>query len=328
MPLQEAQSDLQSDLKPQAHRFGETMSFLKNAPQLQAIGLLLLAIISLQSSGSLAKVLFHEFPVLTVAAMRILLSAIILTVIFKAWKINFSQVRWKAVLSYGCALAGMNILFYSAISRLPLGIAVSFEFIGPLGVALYYAKQRFDFVWVGMAILGIILLFPFDQSAQDLDLIGIALALGAGACWALYIVAGQKPSGVSGNHTVCLGMCIGMVVMLPFLLFSPALAQVAELPALYYFIALAVLASALPFSLEMVALRNLSPLSFGTLTSLEPAIAALSGFIFLGEYLLWTQWLALLTIVMASMGCTYTTQRARQQREQQAAALEQPASKS
>lgn len=298
----------------------------KNTSQLQAIGLLLLAIISLQSSGSLAKVLFQEFPVLTVAAMRILLSAIILTIIFKAWKIDFSKVRWKSVLSYGCALAGMNILFYSAIHRLPLGIAVSFEFIGPLGVALYYAKQRFDFVWVGMAILGIILLFPFDQSAQDLDLIGIAFALGAGACWALYIVAGQKPSGVSGNHTVCLGMFIGMLVMLPFLIFSPALTQLTELPALYYFIALAVLASALPFTLEMVALRSLSPLSFGTLTSLEPAIAALSGFIFLNEYLLWSQWLALLTIVAASMGCTYTTQRARQQREQLAAASKQSSS--
>lgn len=292
------------------------MPFLKNAPHLQAIVLLLLAMVSLQSSGSLAKVLFNDFPVLTVAAMRILLSALILTVIFQAWKIDFKKVHWKAILSYGCALAGMNILFYSAISRLPLGIAVSFEFIGPLSVALYYAKQKFDFVWVGMAILGLVLLFPFEQSAQSLDPFGIVLALGAGACWALYIVAGQKPSGISGNHTVTLGMFIGMLIMLPFLFFSPALAQIATLPTFYYFIALAILASALPFSLEMVALRNMSPLSFGTLTSLEPAVAALSGFIFLGEQLLWTQWLALLTIVSASIGCTYTTQRARQQREQ------------
>lgn len=97
--------------------------------------------------------------------------------------------------------------------------------------------------------------------------------------------------------------------------FSGSIGQVIELPYFFYFIGLAVLASALPFSLEMLALRNLTPLSFGTLMSLEPAVAALSGFIFLGEYLLWNQWLALATIITASVGCTITTQRARQQRE-------------
>src|SRR5690606_39499190 len=92
------------------------------------------------------------------------------------------------------ALAGMNLLFYLSIDRLPLGIAVAFEFIGPLSVALFYARQKFDFVWVGLAILGLILLFPFDQAAQPLDPVGILFALSAGACWALYIVAGQKRS--------------------------------------------------------------------------------------------------------------------------------------
>ena len=122
------------------------MQALKNPSNLQAVLLLLLAMICLQSSGSLAKVLFNEFPVLTVGAMRLMLSALILAVIFKAWQIDFKAIRWKAILGYGCALAGMNILFYSAINRLPLGIAVSFEFIGPLGVALYYAKQKYDFI--------------------------------------------------------------------------------------------------------------------------------------------------------------------------------------
>ncbi|MGR3978350.1 EamA family transporter [Acinetobacter sp. 1207_04] len=286
------------------------MPNLKNTPHVQALFLLLIAMISMQSSGSLAKVLFEQFPILTVSALRLLLGSLILALIFKIWQLNFKQVKWKAIISYGLALAGMNALFYLSIDRLPLGIAVSFEFIGPLSVALYHARQKFDFVWVGLAILGLALLFPFEQS-HSLDPIGIALALGAGACWALYIVAGQKPTGISGNHTVCLGMFVGMLCLMPIALFMGMPSAVFEPSNFIYFIALAILASALPFSLEMIALRNLSALSFGTLMSIEPAIAALSGFIFLGEQLLWTQWLALATIISASVGCTYTTQLAR-----------------
>lgn len=275
----------------------------------QAPLILLIAMISMQSSGSFAKYLFGQFPILTVSAMRLLLGAVILALIFKIWQIHFRQIKWPAIISYGLALAGMNLLFYLSIDRLPLGIAVSFEFIGPLSVALFYARQKFDFVWVGLAILGLVLLFPFDQAAQLLDPIGIAFALGAGACWALYIVAGQRPSGVSGNHTVCLGMFVGMLVLMPIALLAGMPAHTFEPMSLLYFVALAVLASALPFTLEMIALRNLSALSFGTLMSLEPAIAALSGLVFLGETLLWTQWLALATIISASVGCTVTSQR-------------------
>ncbi|MFN3894117.1 MAG: EamA family transporter [Acinetobacter sp.] len=281
----------------------------KIAPIVQAPLILLIAMISMQSSGSFAKYLFGQFPILTVSAMRLLLGAVILALIFKIWQIHFRQIKWPAIISYGLALAGMNLLFYLSIDRLPLGIAVSFEFIGPLSVALFYARQKFDFVWVGLAILGLVLLFPFDQAAQPLDPIGIAFALGAGACWALYIVAGQRPSGISGNHTVCLGMFVGMLVLMPISLFAGMPAHTFEPMSLLYFVALAVLASALPFTLEMIALRNLSALSFGTLMSLEPVIAALSGLLFLGETLLWTQWLALATIISASVGCTVTTQR-------------------
>jgi len=281
----------------------------KIAPMVQAPLILLIAMISMQSSGSFAKYLFGQFPILTVSAMRLLLGAVILALIFKIWQIHFRQIKWPAIISYGLALAGMNLLFYLSIDRLPLGIAVSFEFIGPLSVALFYARQKFDFVWVGLAILGLVLLFPFDQAAQPLDPIGIAFALGAGACWALYIVAGQRPSGVSGNHTVCLGMFVGMLVLMPIALLAGMPAHTFEPMSLLYFVALAVLASALPFTLEMIALRNLSALSFGTLMSLEPAIAALSGLVFLGETLLWTQWLALATIISASVGCTVTSQR-------------------
>ena len=296
---------------------------LKNSSYFQAVFLLFIAMLCVQSSGSLAKILFQQFPVLTVSAMRMLLGALILAIIFQIWKINFKSVRWSSILSYGIALAGMNGLFYLSIERLPLGIAVSFEFIGPLSVALYYARQKYDLLWVCMAILGLILLFPFDQATQSLDLTGIAFAIGAGACWAVYIIAGQRPSGISGNHTVCLGMFVGMLCLMPVAMFSGMTSDVFLPSNLFYFIGLAILASALPFTLEMIALRNLTAMSFGTLMSLEPAIAALSGFVFLNEQLLWTQWLALSTIIIASIGCTYTTQQAKRAKQSSLASSSQ-----
>ncbi|WP_288450446.1 EamA family transporter [uncultured Acinetobacter sp.] len=291
------------------------MSLSDSKSHLHALLVLLIAMISVQSSGSLAKMLFAQYPALTVSAMRLCFGALILSIIFKAWTINWGQIRWRAIISYGIALAGMNALFYLSLQRLPLGIAVAFEFIGPLSVALFYARQRYDLLWVGCAILGLILLFPFGQAQHGLDSLGIVLALAAGGCWALYIIAGQKPSGVSGNHTVFLGMTVGALILLPFALLSGNIGQVFEFPNLFLFIILAILASALPFSLEMLALKRLTPLSFGTLMSLEPAVAAFSGFIFLGEILLWNQWLALATIITASVGCTLTTQRARKMQD-------------
>lgn len=298
------------------------MRFLKQNSMLQSIVLLMIAIVSVQTSASLAKGLFASFPVLSISALRLLFGFMLLAVFFKIWQVAWQNIRWAAIIGYGLALAGMNALFYLSLQRLPLGIAVSFEFIGPLSVALLHAKQRYDVVWVGLAITGLLLLFPWNQTGQALDPIGILSALGAGACWAVYILTGNKPSGISGNHTVCLGMLIGSCLLLPIALWIGTPAKVLELPYLLYFIGLALLASALPFSLEMVALRNLSPLVFGTLTSLEPAVAALSGVLFLSEHLLWTQWLALATIISASIGCTYTTQRAKRKAQQQLDALQ------
>lgn len=289
---------------------------LKNNTTLQSLCLLLLAMISVQTSASLAKSLFSLFPVLSVSALRLFLGFSLLAIFFRIWTANFREIRWKTIVSYGAALAGMNALFYLSLQRLPLGIAVSFEFIGPLSIALFHAKTRFDFIWVILAILGLILMFPFNELHRSLDFVGVALALGAGACWAIYILSGQQSSGVSGQHTVCLGMFIGSCILMPIALAMGMPSQVLNFPYIIYFILLAILASALPFSLEMIALRHLSPLSFGTLMSIEPVLAAFSGVIFLSEHLLWTQWLALVMIIMASLGCTYTTHQAKQRIEQ------------
>ena len=291
------------------------MGFFRNNHTVQSIALLMIAIVSVQASASLAKILFASFPVLSISALRLFLGFALLAVFFQIWRVAWQQIRWASILGYGLALAGMNALFYLSLSRLPLGIAVSFEFIGPLSVALLHAKHRYDLIWVGLAIVGLLLLFPWNQTQQALDPVGIFLAIGAGACWAVYILTGNRPSGISGNHTVCLGMFVGMLCLMPVALFSGMTSNVFQPPNLFYFVGLAILASALPFTLEMIALRNLTALSFGTLMSLEPAIAALSGFVFLNEQLLWTQWLALGTIITASIGCTYTTQQARRRNE-------------
>lgn len=284
---------------------------MKDRSFLSAVILLLIAIISIQSGGSLAKSLFESHDIFVVATMRFLLGATLLACIGKLWQIKLKQVQWKTIIIYGLALAGMNGLFYLSLQRLPLGIAVSFEFIGPLTVALCHAKQRIDLIWVGLAILGMIMLFPFEEASSSLDPVGIAYALGAGACWASYIISGQKSSGVSGNHTVALGMFIGTCVLMPFALQSGGLSQAFHTDIFLYFIGLAILASALPFALEMIVLKRLPPLVFGTLTSLDPVFAAFSGVIFLHEHLLWSQWLALATIIVASIGCTYSTHRAK-----------------
>ena len=287
------------------------MNTNKDRSFLNAILMLLVAIISVQSSGSLAKVLFQSHEVLVVATMRLMLGATILAFIGRIWQINFKKVQWKTITIYGLALAGMNGLFYLSLQRLPLGIAVSFEFIGPLTVALCHAKQRIDLIWVGLAIVGMAMLFPFEEASSSLDFVGIFYALGAGACWAGYILSGQKSSGVSGNHTVALGMFIGTLALIPFAIQTGQFLNAFEPTSLMYFGALAVLASALPFALEIIVLKRLPPLVFGTLTSLDPVVAAISGVFFLKEHLLWSQWLALATIIVASIGCTYSTHRAK-----------------
>ena len=274
---------------------------------LYAVCCLFIAMLCVQSSGALAKILFQDFSVPMVSAMRLLIGGTLLALIFKVWTIQWQQVRWRVILFYGLSIAGMNLLFYSALQRIPLGIAVAFEFLGPLLVALAHARKRIDVLWVMLVMLGLSLVLPITQHTKSLDPLGVLFALGAGACWALYIVVGQRPTGLSGNHTVCLGMLIGMLCVLPILVFSPQLSAAFQPDALIMFSVLAVLASALPFSLEMFALRNLSTLSFGTLMSLEPAAATLSGLLFLNEQLTWIQGIALVCIMLASIGCTLTS---------------------
>lgn len=202
----------------------------------------------------------------------------------------------------------MNYLFYLAIQRIPLGIAVALEFTGPLAVALFASRRAVDFVWVILAVLGLWFLLPLGKDVAHVDLTGTLLALGAGACWAIYILSGQRAGAEHGPATVSMGSLIAAIIFVPLgaLQAGDALWHWSILPL---GLAIAVLSTALPYSLEMIALTRLPTRTFGTLMSMEPALAAISGIIFLGETLTFNQTLALGAIIAASMGSTLTQRR-------------------
>lgn len=283
------------------------MNFVSSSPaasRWQPIALLLVAMVSIQSGASLAKHLFPAVGATGATALRLALATLLLVAVFRPWRMRVERHQWPALLAYGISLGLMNLMFYKSLETVPLGIAIALEFTGPLAVALFGSRHLRDVVWVALAVLGLVLLVP-KQGTQALDPMGVAYALGAGTCWALYIVFGQKAGSEHGPQTVALGTCIAAVVAVPFgvahagtALLSPALLPIA--------FAVALLSTALPYSLEMVALTKLPTRTFGMLMSLEPAIGALCGLLFLHEQLTVLQWLAIVAIIVASAGAAMT----------------------
>ncbi len=269
---------------------------------------ILIAMCSIQSGAALAKSLFPLVGAPGVTALRLALGTLILVCIFKPWRLRFTREQRLPLLFYGLSLGAMNYLFYLSIQRIPLGVAVALEFTGPLAVALFGSRRAVDFVWVALAVLGLWFLLPLGQSIAHVDLTGAALALGAGACWAVYIITGQRAGEEHGPATVAMGSLIAAVVFVPIGAFQAGdvLWQWSILPL---GLGIAILSTALPYSLEMIALTRLPTRTFGTLMSMEPALAAVSGMLFLNETLTGTQTLALLAIMTASMGSTLTLRR-------------------
>ncbi|EOL9023841.1 threonine/homoserine exporter RhtA [Cronobacter sakazakii] len=269
---------------------------------------LIVAMASIQSGASLAKSLFPVVGAPGVTALRLALGTLILAVVFKPWRLRFTRSQRMPLLIYGLALGAMNYLFYLSIRTVPLGIAVALEFTGPLAVALFGSRRPVDFLWVALAVLGLWFLLPLGQDVTHVDPLGAAWALGAGVCWAIYIIAGQKAGAEHGPATVALGSLIAAIVFVPIgaAAAGEALWHWSVLPA---GIGIAILSTALPYSLEMTALTRLPTRTFGTLMSMEPALAAFTGMIFLGETLTLVQWLALLSIIIASVGSTLTLRR-------------------
>ncbi|WP_455427490.1 threonine/homoserine exporter RhtA [Dryocola sp. LX212] len=272
------------------------------------IVILLIAMTSIQSGASLAKSLFPLVGAPGVTAIRLALGTLILVAVFKPWRLRFKAEQRFPLLMYGLSLGAMNYLFYLSIQTIPLGIAVALEFTGPLAVALFASRRAVDFVWVVLAVLGLWFLLPLGQGMSHVDLTGAACALGAGACWAVYILFGQKAGVDHGPATVAMGSLIAAIVFVPIGAFEAgsALWHWSLLPL---GLAVAILSTALPYSLEMIALTRIPTRTFGTLMSMEPGLAALSGMLFLGEHLTLVQWIALLSIIAASVGSTMTLKR-------------------
>ncbi|EKI0252789.1 threonine/homoserine exporter RhtA [Enterobacter asburiae] len=269
------------------------------------VAVILIAMLSIQSGASLAKSLFPLVGAPGVTALRIVLGTAILVVIFKPWRLRFKKEQRLPLLFYGLSLGAMNYLFYLSIQTIPLGIAVALEFTGPLAVALFSSRRPVDFIWVILAVLGLWFLLPLGQNVSEIDLTGAALALGAGACWAIYILTGQRAGEEHGPATVALGSLIAAIVFVPIGM-AQATESIWQWSVMPVGLAVAILSTALPYSLEMIALTRLPTRIFGTLMSMEPALAAISGMVFLGETLTLTQTLALCSIIAASMGSTLT----------------------
>lgn len=272
-----------------------------------AVAALLVSIFCFQIGASMAKQLFPKVGAEGTVALRVGLSAVMMLAIGRPWRASFRGANWRALLVYGGSLGLMNFMFYKALTTIPLGIAVALEFSGPLGVALIHSRRAVDFLWVALAVIGLALLLPIHPGAAPLNWTGVALALGAGVGWALYIVFGQKAGESLGQYATCLGIAVGACLIFPIGL-AHAGANLFRADVLPLGIAVAIMSSAFPYSLEMFALTRVPTQAFGTLMSLEPAAGALVGLLLLGEHLSFLQWTAIFIVILASMGTALTVQ--------------------
>jgi inner membrane transporter RhtA len=272
-------------------------------PRFSPVWLVLLGILSVQFGAVVSKSLFVEIPPVGMVFLRLFTSSLILLAVVRPRLRGRTGNDWRPVLALGFALGAMNWAFYESIARIPLGVAVTIEFVGPLSIAAVGSRRPRDVVWVGLAALGILL---FGAGPTEVDPIGFGLALLAGGCWALYIVStaatGRRWAGVEGlavaSTIATLAIAPVAVVAAGERLLEPRLLLLGALVGL--------LSSLVPYSLEMVALRTLPPRVFGILMSLEPAVAALVAAVLLSELLTPIQLLAIACVTAASVGAART----------------------
>jgi inner membrane transporter RhtA len=278
-----------------------------NAFSAGPVALLLIGMTSVQIGAVLAKGMFAAVGPLGAVALRVSFSATLLTAVFRPWRVRRSPEAWRSVLLYGAALGGMNAFFYVALKTVPLGIATALEFTGPLAVAILSSRRTVDFLWVALAVAGLAALVP-SAAGASVDPVGAGFALAGGVCWALYIVFGRKAGAEHGLETAAVGMAVAAVIVVPVGLAGagPALLTSHIIGLLPTALAVAVLSSALPYTIEMYALPRMPAKTFGTLMSMEPAIGALAGLTLLSEQLTGRQWLGMVAIIATSVGTTLT----------------------
>lgn len=267
------------------------------------------AVTSLGIGTSWAKhTLFPLVGAQGTTAVRVGFSALLLLLFWRPWRWSLSRADARTVALYGAALGAMNLCFYMSLRTIPFGIAVAIEFAGPLFVALLASRRLPDFAWVLLAAAGLGLLLPLHHDISTLDPVGVLFALAAAVFWATYIVFGKRASHLHAGHSVSLGLFVAALVVVPVGVAHAGMALLSPW-VLAVGLGLAVISSAIPISLEMVALKRLPPQAFGIMASMEPAVAAMLALLLLDEYLNATQWLAIALIMAASIGSSVTAQR-------------------
>ena len=256
---------------------------------------------------SFAKTLFPQMGATGISAYRIGLAALLLVLVLQPWRRRWHITDLPPLVLYGVTLGTMNLLFYLSIGRIPLGLAIAVEFTGPLAVALWTSHRKLDLLWVALAVAGLLMILPLQglDSPGALDPLGIGFALAAGVCWALYIVIGQHVAQRYGKQATPMGMLAGTLVVVPVALMDAG-AALFRIEWLWPGLIVAALSSALPYALEMYALKHLPKRSFSILLSLEPAVGAVAGWIMLSEGLSLQQWLAIALVMTASMGSAWS----------------------
>lgn len=269
---------------------------------------ILAALVSVNAGAAWAKGLFPAVGSAGVVALRVGLSALILLAIVRPWRFPLARTDVPNIVIYGVMLGAMNLCIYRSFERIPLGIAVAIEVTGPLAVVILSSRHARDFLWVVCAGIGLWLLLPLRDTAHALDPVGVAYALAAAFCWAMYIVFGKRVSSLHGGQAVSLGLLGASALTVPFGVVQAGSALLAP-AVLAGGLAVALLSSAIPYSLEMRALKRLPRRVFGILVSAGPAVAALAGFLLLDERLSIVQWLAIALVILASAGAAATADR-------------------
>jgi inner membrane transporter RhtA len=257
---------------------------------------------------SFAKQLFPQVGSMGTTALRVGFSALLLLALWRPWRWPLSRTDAGAILRYGVALGLMNLLFYLSLRTIPFGVAVAIEFSGPLAVALVSSRKPIDFLWLALAMTGLGLLLPLRHDVAGLDSQGVMYALAAAVCWGAYIVFGKRVGHLHAGHSVALGLTVAAIVVVPFGIWQAGTALL-EPRILLFGLGVAAVSSAIPISLEMVALKRLPQEAFGIMTSMEPAVAALLGWFMLEEHLTALQCLAVICTMLAAAGSAFTARR-------------------